>query len=45
MSHSVVLACEGLVKEFRLLFVRRVMTSLTEAATAVDPEFDYTRLL
>jgi penicillin amidase len=34
-----------LVKEFRLLFVRRVMTSLTEAATAVDPEFDYTRLL
>jgi penicillin amidase len=34
-----------LVKEFRLLFVRRVMTSLTEPATAVDPEFDYTRLL
>ena len=33
-----------LVKEFRLLFVRRVMTSLTEAAKAVDPEFDYTRL-
>jgi penicillin G amidase len=34
-----------LVKEFRLLFVRRVMTSLTEPAKAVDPEFDYTRLL
>jgi penicillin amidase len=34
-----------LVKEFRLLFVRRVMTSLTEPARAVDPTFDYTRLL
>ncbi|MBY0492947.1 MAG: penicillin acylase family protein [Cyanobacteria bacterium] len=34
-----------LVKEFRLLFVRRVMTSLTEPAKSVDPEFDYTRLL
>jgi penicillin G amidase len=34
-----------LVKEFRLLFVRRVMTSLTEPAKAVDPTFDYTRLL
>ena len=34
-----------LVKEFRLLFVRRVMTSLTKPALAVDPTFDYTRLL
>ena len=34
-----------LVKEFRLLFVRRVMTSLTAPALAVDPAFDYTRLL
>ena len=34
-----------LVKEFRLLFVRRVMTSLTASALAVDPGFDYTRLL
>src|SRR6185436_4000394 len=34
-----------LVKEFRLLFVRRVMTSLTAPALAVDPSFDYTRLL
>jgi penicillin amidase len=34
-----------LVKEFRLLFVRRVMTSLTAPALAVDPTFDYTRLL
>jgi len=34
-----------LVKEFRLLFVRRVMTSLTAPARAVDPDFDYTRLL
>ncbi|MEP6782028.1 MAG: penicillin acylase family protein, partial [Acidobacteriota bacterium] len=34
-----------LVKEFRLLFVRRVMTSLTAPALAVDPGFDYTRLL
>jgi penicillin amidase len=34
-----------LVKEFRLLFVRRVMTSLTAPAFAVDPAFDYTRLL
>lgn len=33
-----------LVKEFRTLFVRRVMTSLTSAALAVDPTFDYTRL-
>ena len=34
-----------LVKEFRTLFVRRVMTSLTAPAVAVDPSFDYTRLL
>ena len=34
-----------LVKEFRTLFVRRVMTSLTAPALAVDPTFDYTRLL
>ncbi len=34
-----------LVKEFRMLFVRRVMTSLTAPALAVDPAFDYTRLL
>ena len=34
-----------LVKEFRMLFVRRVMTSLTAPALAVDPTFDYTRLL
>ena len=34
-----------LVKEFRTLFVRRVMTSLTAPALAVDPAFDYTRLL
>jgi penicillin amidase len=34
-----------LVKEFRLLFVRRVMTWLTAPARAVDPAFDYTRLL
>jgi penicillin amidase len=34
-----------LVKEFRLTFVRRVMTSLTAPAIAVDPAFDYTRLL
>lgn len=33
-----------LVKEFRLTFVRRVMTSLTTPALAVDPKFDYTRL-
>jgi penicillin amidase len=33
-----------LVKEFRLTFVRRVMTSLTAPAIAVDPKFDYTRL-
>ena len=33
-----------LVKEFRLTFVRRVMTSLTAPALAVDPGFDYTRL-
>jgi penicillin amidase len=33
-----------LVKEFRLNFVRRVMTSLTAPALAVDPGFDYTRL-
>jgi penicillin amidase len=34
-----------LVKEFRMLFVRRVMTALTAPALAVDPAFDYTRLL
>jgi penicillin amidase len=34
-----------LVREFRLLFVRRVMTSLTAPARDVDPSFDYTRLL
>ena len=34
-----------LVKEFRMLFVRRVMTSLTAPALDVDPAFDYTRLL
>ena len=34
-----------LVKEFRMLFVRRVMTALTAPALAVDPTFDYTRLL
>ena len=34
-----------LVKEFRLLFVRRVMTWLTAPALDVDPAFDYTRLL
>lgn len=33
-----------LVKEFRLTFVRRVMTSLTAPALAIDPKFDYTRL-
>jgi penicillin amidase len=33
-----------LVKEFRNTFVRRVMTSLTAPALAVDPTFDYTRL-
>jgi len=33
-----------LVKEFRTTFVRRVMTSLTAPALAVDPTFDYTRL-
>ncbi len=33
-----------LVKEFRLAFVRRVMTSLTAPALTVDPGFDYTRL-
>jgi penicillin amidase len=33
-----------LVKEFRLTFVRRVMTSLTAPAIAVNPAFDYTRL-
>jgi penicillin amidase len=34
-----------LVKEFRTLFVRRVMTWLTAPALAIDPGFDYTRLL
>jgi penicillin amidase len=34
-----------LVKEFRLLLVRRVMTWLTAPALDVDPAFDYTRLL
>lgn len=34
-----------LVKEFRTLFVRRVMTSLTAPAAAIDPTFDYTRML
>lgn len=34
-----------LVKEFRTLFVRRVMTWLTAPALAVDPGFDYTRML
>jgi penicillin amidase len=33
-----------LVKEFRTLFAKRVMTSLTASAIAVDPTFDYTRL-
>ena len=34
-----------LVKEFRILFVRRLMTWLTAPALAVDPGFDYTRML
>jgi penicillin G amidase len=34
-----------LAKEFRLAFVRNVMTALTAPANAVDPDFDYTRLL
>ena len=34
-----------LVKEFRTLFVRRVMTSLTAPALAMDPAFDYMRML
>jgi len=34
-----------LVKEFRIQFVRQVMTSLTAPARAVDPTFDYTRSL
>jgi penicillin G amidase len=34
-----------LVREFRSLFVRRVMTWLTAPALAIDPAFDYTRLL
>jgi penicillin amidase len=33
-----------LVKEFRTTFVRRVMTSLTAPALAIDPSFEYTRL-
>jgi penicillin amidase len=33
-----------LVKEFRALFVRRVMTSLTAPARHIDPDFDYLRL-
>jgi penicillin G amidase len=34
-----------LVREFRTLFVRRTMTALTAPAVAIDPSFDYTRLL
>ena len=34
-----------LVKEFRTVFVRNVMTSLTAPAASVDPAFDFTRLL
>jgi penicillin amidase len=34
-----------LVKEFRTLFVRRLMTWLTAPAVEVDPGFDYTRML
>lgn len=34
-----------LVKEFRTVFVRNVMTSLTAPALSVDPTFDFTRLL
>ena len=34
-----------LVRQFRTVFVRRVMTTLTAAATRVDPEFDYARSL
>ncbi len=34
-----------LVKEFRTVFVRNVMTSLTAPALSVDPSFDFTRLL
>ncbi len=34
-----------LVKEFRTLFVRCVMTWLTAPALSIDPGFDYTRLL
>jgi penicillin amidase len=34
-----------LVKEFRTLFVRRLMTWLTAPAFEIDPGFDYTRLL
>ena len=35
----------GWSRNSALLFVRRVMTSLTAPALAVDPAFDYTRLL
>lgn len=34
-----------LVRTFRALFVRRVMTALTAAAAAADPGFDYSRSL
>jgi penicillin amidase len=34
-----------LVREFRTLFVRQMMTALTAPAHALDPEFDYTRSL
>lgn len=34
-----------LVRQFRTVFVRRVMTVLTAPATRLDPEFDYARSL